>query len=94
MTSDSDKPAPKPKRRPHRTQAEIFYEDYKREEAEWKTQLEAARLAAGEPPPPPPKRNGSYLSIANTMSMASQCGRRTGDGGGRPARTNQRLTPD
>ena len=53
MTSDSDEPAPKPKRRPRRTQAEIFYEDYKREEAEWKAQLEAARLAAGEPPPPP-----------------------------------------
>jgi hypothetical protein len=35
MTSDSDEPAPKPKRRPRRTQAEIFYEDYKREEAEW-----------------------------------------------------------
>ena len=33
-----------------------FYEDYKREEAEWKAQLEAARLAAGEPPPPPPEK--------------------------------------
>jgi hypothetical protein len=49
MTSDSDKPAPKPKRRPRRTQAEFFYEDYKREEAEWKAQLEAARLAAEGP---------------------------------------------
>jgi hypothetical protein len=56
MTRDSDEPAPKPKRRPRRTQAEIFYEDYKREEAEWKAQLEAARLAAGEPPPPPPEK--------------------------------------
>jgi hypothetical protein len=93
MTSDSDKPAPKPKRRPRRTQAEIFYEDYKREEAEWKAQLEAARLAAVEPPPPPPEKwklpihreydEYGFPSVAEGPETAV----------GRPARTNQRLTP-